>query len=88
MHLDLRRRFEARISMKHLAFLINLADIFRSHESLGNACRCAKECMIIQLYGNVSIVRCNHVAVVDSLSDVADLFLNFKLINSHLLLPP
>ena len=31
--------------------------------------------MIVQLYGNVSVVRRHHVAVVNSLTNVADLFL-------------
>ena len=85
MHLDLRRGTEAGVSLKHFSFFIYLADILRGHEALGNSGRRAEEFMIIELYGDISVVGRNHVPIVDSLANVTNLFFNFKFVN-HLVL--
>ena len=45
------------------------------------------EFVVIQFYGNVSVVSCNHVTVVDTSSDVTDLFFDFKFVY-HAYFPP
>ena len=36
--------------------------------------------MVIELYGDISVICSHHVSVVDPLSDLADLFLDLKFI--------
>ena len=80
VHLNLRRRLEIAVGLNHIALSIHLADILRGHEALGHAGRGAKELIVIQLYGNVSVVGGNHVSVVDPPADVTDLFFDFILV--------
>lgn len=75
MHFDFRRWFESRVSLNYITLSIYFTDELWSHKSFGYACWCAKEFVVIQLYGNVSVVSCNHVTVIDTSSDVTDLFL-------------
>ena len=88
VHLDLRRGTEVSVCLQHISFCIDFTDELRSHESFGNTSRGAKELIVVQFYGNVSIVCSNHVAVVNAFSDVADLFFDFILVNSHENDPP
>ena len=85
VHLDLGRRTEALVRLDHVALRIHLADEFRGHEALGHAGGRAEEFIVVQLHGNVSVIGCNHVPVVDSLSDVADQFFQFVFV-LHVLL--
>ena len=87
MHFDLRRWFESRVSLDYVTLSIYFTDELWSHKSFGYACWCAKEFVVIQLYGNVSVVSCNHVTVVDTSSDVTDLFFDFKFVY-HAYFPP
>ena len=80
MHLDLGGRTEAGICLDHVSVLVHLADVVRGHEALGHTGRRAEKLMIVQLDGNVAVIGCNHVAVVDSLADVTNLFLDFILV--------
>ena len=87
MHFDFRRWFESRVSLNYITLSIYFTDELWSHKSFGYACWCAKEFVVIQLYGNVSVVSCNHVTVVDTSSDVTDLFFDFKFVY-HAYFPP
>ena len=85
MHLDLGRRTEALVRLDHVALRIHLTDEFRSHKALGHAGGRAKELIVVELYGYVSVIGRDHVPVVDSLSDVADQFFQFVFV-LHVLL--
>ena len=87
MHFDLRRWLESRVSLNHITLSVYLTDKLRCHESFRYTCRCAKELIVIEFYGNISVVCCNHVTVVDSSSDVTDLFFDFKFVY-HAHFPP
>ena len=80
VHLDLGRGFESRIRLDHFTFCVYLTDILRCHESFGHTCGGAEELIVIELYGNVSVVCSHHIAVVDPSADVANLFFDFKFV--------
>ena len=88
VHFDLGRRTEVSVCLDYVSFGIYFTDVLRSHETFGNTGRGAKEFIVVQFYGNVSIVCSNHVPVINAFADVADLFFDFILVNSHENDPP
>ena len=80
VHLDFGRGFESFVCLDNLSVFVHFADELGSHEALRNARGGAKELMIVELDGNVSVVCGNHPLIVDSLADVANLFLDFKFV--------
>ncbi len=86
MHFNLGRGTEALVCLNHISLCVNLTDKFRGHKALGHACRCAEKFIVAQLDGDISIVCRNHVAVVDSFADVANLFFDFILVQCHFFL--
>ena len=80
MHLDLGRRSKALVCLEHSAFRIYLADVFRCHESLAYAGRCAQKFIVVELYRKVSVVCRNHSPVVYALADLTHLFFDFKFV--------
>ena len=80
VHFDFGRGLEAFVSLKNLSVFVDLANVLGSHKSLGYAGRRAKEFVIVELNGNVSVVCGDHALIVDSLADVANLFFDFKFV--------
>src|SRR5699024_470858 len=66
--------------LDHFTLCVYLTDILRCHESFGHTCGGAEELIVIELYGNISVVCSHHVAVVDPSADVANLFFDFKFV--------
>ena len=81
MHLDFGRRLKPFVRLQNVSVLVNLADEFRRHKSLADARRGAEKFMIVQLYGYVAVIRSDHTAVVNALTDIADLFFDLVLVN-------
>ena len=80
VHLDFGRRLESFVSLKHFAVFIDFADELGSHESLRYARGGAKKFVIVEFNGNISVVRSDHALVVNTSSDVTDLFFDFKFV--------
>ena len=73
MHLNLRGRLKALICLDHITLCIYLTDKFGGHETFGNTGGGAKEFIVVELYGNVTVIGCHHVTVVDPSADLTDL---------------
>ena len=80
VHLDFRRRFEPLVRLQHFPVFVHFADEFGSHEALADARRSAQKFVVVELDGNVTVVGCDHPAVVDTLADFANLFFDLVLV--------
>ena len=80
MHFDFRGWFKSRVSLDHITLAIYFTDELWCHESFGYTSWCAKIFILSYLNRKVSVVSCNHVTVVNSLTDVTKLFFDFKLV--------
>ena len=79
MHFDFGGGLEAFVCLKYLAVCVNLAYVLGSHEALAYAGRRAEEFIIVELYGNVTVVGGYHSLVIDTLTNFADLLFDLVL---------
>ena len=79
VHLDLRGRLKAFVSLENVALCIDLAYVFRGHEALADAGRVAEKFVFVQFGLDFAVVGSDHASVVDSLADLTDLFFDFVL---------
>ena len=80
MHLNLGRRPETLVCLKHIAVCVYFTDIFWSHETFADTGRSTQEFIVIELYGEVSVIRRNHAAVIYTFADLAHFFFDFKFV--------
>ena len=71
---------QEKYGLDDIALCVHLTDIIRGHKALGYTGRRAQEFVVTEFDRNVAVICRNHVPVVDSLADVADLFFDFILV--------
>ena len=76
VHLDLGGGVELTVDLVALAVYLN--DHIGGHVTLGYSGRCAVELVGSYLYGDITIVSCYETVVINSLTDFAYFFFDFK----------
>ena len=85
VHLDFRGRAKSRSALQHLAFVVDAHQLVRRDEALAHASRGGEERAVLQLDGNISVIRCHPAQLPHLMTDVAKLFFDFLFVHMILL---